>query len=91
MTKEKWLAEARRWADHAYCYGGMVDEFPEHFVSHFEAGADPYEAVDAFGGDADLDRQDGFYGINSGKTFVRAGDVTDNDPDGMHEERRRHP
>ena len=72
MTKDKWLAEARRWARHAYCYEGMVDEFPEAFDAYFAAGdRDPYEAVDDFAEGCELDRADGFYGINSNKTFVK--------------------
>ena len=71
MTKDKWLTEARRWAKHAYCYEGMVDEFPEHFEEAYARSIDPYEAVDCFAKGADLDRADGFYGINSNKTFVK--------------------
>jgi len=69
MDKDKWLAEARRWAKHAYCYEGMVDEFPDWFGKSFQIKLDPYEAVDAFSDMSDLDRCDGFYGINSDKTF----------------------
>lgn len=71
MDKDKWLREAKRWAKHAYCYEGMVDEFPEHFDRLFEQNASPYDAVDFFASDCELDRVDGFYGINSGKAFVR--------------------
>ena len=71
MTQDKWMAEARRWAKHAYCYEGMVEEFPTWFDSAYEAGQDPYEAVDAFGESYGLDRADAFYGINSGKPFVK--------------------
>lgn len=49
----------------------MVDEFPEHFERLFEQGANPYDAVDFFAGDAELDRQDGFYGINSHVKFEK--------------------
>jgi hypothetical protein len=69
---EKWLDEAKRYAEHAYCYGGMVPEFPEFFANAFAQGDDPYKAVDDFGDDGGLDRQDGFYGINSDKKFVKA-------------------
>jgi hypothetical protein len=71
MTQDKWMTEAKRWAKHAYCYEGMVDEFPEEFASAFLAGDDPYEAVDGFASASDLDRADGFYGINSNKKFVK--------------------
>lgn len=74
MDKDKWLREAKRWAEHAYCYEGMVDEFPEHFEREFEQGMNPYESVDLFGNDAGLDRADSMatWGINAGKTFVKA-------------------
>jgi hypothetical protein len=71
MDKEKWTKEARRWARHAYCYAEMVEEFPTWFDSAFEAGQDPYDAVDAFGDSCSLERADGFYGINSDKVFVK--------------------
>ena len=71
MDRDKWLREARRWAKHAYCYEGMIDEFPEHFDDALARGIDPYEAVDCFAEGCDLDRADGFYGINSGQKFVR--------------------
>lgn len=73
MDKEKWLREARRYAKHAYCYEGMVDEFPEEFEAPFAAGISPYDAVDNFGDAADLDRADSMatWGINAGKTFVK--------------------
>ena len=74
MDKDKWLREAKRWAQHAYCYEGMVDEFPEHFEREFGQGFDPYESVDLFANDAGLDRADGFYGINSNKSFVKIRD-----------------
>ena len=69
MDKDKWLKEARRWAKHAYCYEGMVDEFPSWFDSAYEEEQGPYDAVDAFGESYGLERADGFYGINSDKTF----------------------
>lgn len=68
---EKWLREARRYAKHAYCYEGMVDEFPGHFADEFACQANPYDAVDSFAQEYDLDRADGFYGINSRKKFVK--------------------
>jgi hypothetical protein len=72
MTKDKWMTEARRYAKHAFCYEGMVDEYPEHFEDQFEDGSvDPYEAVDEFAENVGLDRADGFYGINSGTKFVK--------------------
>jgi hypothetical protein len=70
MDKEKWTKEAGRWAKHAYCYEGMVDEFPEFFDDDVRAaGIDPYDAVDQFAESNELDRADGFYGINSDKSF----------------------
>lgn len=72
MDKGKWMKEARRWAQHAYCYEGMVDEFPEEFEAAYLKGNNPYDAVDLFAVDADLDRADGFYGINSDREFVKA-------------------
>jgi hypothetical protein len=74
MDKDKWLREAKRWAKHAYCYEGMVDEWPEHFEADAARGIDPYASVDAFAEDSDLDRADGFYGINSGVKFVKVRD-----------------
>lgn len=71
MDLHKWTTEAMRWALHAYCYEGMVEEFPEEFDRLFRAGRSPYEAVDEFAEDAGLDRVDGFYGIHSNKEFIR--------------------
>lgn len=73
MTRDKWMREARRYAEHVYCYAGMVAEFPDDFDRAFSAGEQPYDAVDAFGDRVGLERCDQFYGVNSGKEFVRLG------------------
>jgi hypothetical protein len=75
MDKDKWLREAKRWAKHAYCYEGMVDEFPEHF-ERFYGSCDPYEAVNCFATDYGLERADSMatWGINAGKKFVKGKD-----------------
>ena len=71
MTEEQWMKEARRWAKHAYCYEGMVDEFPEFFAALYRSNSDPYESVTCFANNHDLDRADGFYGINSHVEFKK--------------------
>lgn len=64
-----WLKEARRWAKHAYCYEGMVDEFIDYFEVANCEGVNPYDAVDAFATKHDLDRADQNWGINQGVQF----------------------
>lgn len=67
--KVSWLAEARRYAKHAYCYENMVHDFAEDFTGE----GSPYDAVDAIGEKYDLDRADdkGTWGINSNAKFVK--------------------
>lgn len=69
----EWLAEARRYADHRYCYKQMVDEHIEFFNAMYLGDANPYDTVDVFGEKYDLDRADdsATWGINSGKEFVK--------------------
>lgn len=71
MTEEKFMAEAKRYAKHAFCYEGMVDEYPDFFVQAWESDLNPYDTVDNFAEIGSLDRADGFYGINSNVEFVK--------------------
>jgi hypothetical protein len=67
--KVSWLAEARRYAKHAYCYENMVHDFAEDF----DGEGDPYEAVDRLAERFDLERADdkATWGINSHVKFER--------------------
>ena len=71
MNSDKWTREARRWARHAYCYEGLIDDFPEFFEAARTAGDDPYEAVDRIAARYDLDRADQNWGIHQNVPFVK--------------------
>jgi hypothetical protein len=68
---EDYLDEGRRYAEHRYCYGELVDDHAARMESCFDAGISVYEAVDDLGDKYDLDRADTDFGINAGKVFVR--------------------
>lgn len=70
-STEVWLAEARRYAHHIYCYEGLVDEEPELFKRAALDGFDVYKFVQGIGEKHDLDRADQNWGIHQNVPFER--------------------
>jgi hypothetical protein len=70
-STEAWLAEARRYAHHIWCYEGMVDENPEVFLEAARQGNNVYDFVREAGEEHDLDRADQNWGIHQDVPFVK--------------------
>jgi hypothetical protein len=70
-STEAWLAEARRYAHHIYCYEGLIDDHGERAEAAAMAGEDVYEFVEAIGERYDLDRADQNWGIHQNVPFEK--------------------
>src|SRR4029077_20755059 len=57
-STEAWLAEARRYAFHIYCYAELIDDHGERSEAAAMAGENVYEFVEALGERYGLDRTD---------------------------------
>jgi len=67
----KWMDEARRYADHIYCYD-IVTDHHDTARENAKLGANVYQFVEWAGEQHGLDRADQDWGINTGKVFHRA-------------------
>jgi hypothetical protein len=76
MNRDEWIAEARRYADHIWCYPQLIDDFPEAVEISFTLGENPYSFVEYLGEKYDLDRADRHWGINSDKEFDKKPEFT---------------
>jgi len=66
-----WMAEAKRYAAHIWCFEGLIDEHQERADAAFAAGEDVYQFVQELGEAYDLQRADQDWQANYGKPFTR--------------------
>ena len=72
MNQEKWMAEARRYAKHIWCYEDLIDDHLDTTLNACYAGEDPYVFVEWLGEKYGLARADQDWGINSRNSFHKS-------------------